>query len=365
MDNPRSCASPGLDAFLAAVVDGRNPPGNDEFVATILDEGDPASTAALAATVFDECDPAGAAAFAAILLEYDPNQPRDWRGRWTAVCADEDSDAEIRRRAEKALGGPTGTSTDEDAAGADRNSVIFGKRNFTPKDGSGSFEASFAGFDSKGNVLLKKADGKPFTADPQSFSDSDKKYLADLAKLHDDEGFMAGLKAKPANVHIDSTGVSTATRQLQWEAKVVRDIGMLSELDTGRKVLDAAKGREDQFTITAPRKSTDDNSAEGGTVYFNAGKTTGAPTKSGNNDRPPFLGLGQEIFNAVGNLANKNATLGDRERAGLGIGKQLRQEYNVTIDDPQRLKEVTKRYPDWGTEAVDAEVRTPTRSELP
>ncbi len=239
MDNPRSCASPGLDVFLTAVAGARNPPSNDEFVAT----------------VFDECDPAGVAAFAAILLEYDPNQPRDWRGRWTTVGADDDSDseAEIRRRLEKSLGGTAGTSADESAARADANSVIFGKRKLTPKDGSGPFETSFAGFDSKGNVLLQKDGGKPSVAYPQSFSDDGKQFLTDLAKLHDDEAFMAGLKAKPANVHIDSTGVKDAD-QLKWEAKVVGDIGMLSELETGRKVLDAAKGREDKITITAPRR---------------------------------------------------------------------------------------------------------------
>ena len=316
--------------------------------------------------MFDECDPAGVAAFAAILLEYDPNQPRDWRGRWTTVGADDDSDseAEIRRRLEKSLGGTAGTSADESAARADANSVIFGKRKLTPKDGSGPFETSFAGFDSKGNVLLQKDGGKPSVAYPQSFSDDGKQFLTDLAKLHDDEAFMAGLKAKPANVHIDSTGVKDAD-QLKWEAKVVGDIGMLSELETGRKVLDAAKGREDKITITAPRRSTDDDRADGGTVYFNPGRTTGAPTASGKNDRPPFLGLGQEIFNAVGNLANKNATQGDRERAGLGIGKQLRQEYNGTISDPQRLKELTKRYSDWGTKAVDADVKIPSRRDLP
>ncbi len=83
MDHTRSYAPSSLDTFLAA----------------ILGEPDPAGAATFAAAIFDEDDPAIAAgggerdaAFAAaILREYDPDQPRDERGRWTAVGTDDGS----------------------------------------------------------------------------------------------------------------------------------------------------------------------------------------------------------------------------------------------------------------------------------
>ena len=97
-------------------------------------------------------------------------------------------------------------------------------------------------------------------------------------------------------------------------------------------------------------------------MFFDPGRTKGAPTQSGNNERPPFIGLGQEIFNAMANLAGGTASLLQREENGLRIGQRLRVEYNKTIDDPKRLKELARRYPEskqypgWGTKKVDERV---------
>ena len=67
MDNSRDYASPSHDEFLAA----------------ILGEDDPADTAAFVATILGECEPASTAMFADVLREYNPDEPRDERGRWT------------------------------------------------------------------------------------------------------------------------------------------------------------------------------------------------------------------------------------------------------------------------------------------
>ena len=82
MSGPRH-TSPSLDSFLPAVID-KPDRWHAAFAAVIVDEDDSAS-------VGDACDGAEAAsaAFAAaILREYDPDQPRDERGRWTAAGSD-------------------------------------------------------------------------------------------------------------------------------------------------------------------------------------------------------------------------------------------------------------------------------------
>jgi hypothetical protein len=82
-------------------------------------------------------------------------------------------------------------------------------------------------------------------------------------------------------------------------------------------------------------------------------------------ERPPFIGLGQEIFNAVAGMSRQPPPLGQREEDGLRAGQDLRVEYNKTIDDPERLRELTGRYPEpgtgstypgWGTKKVDERV---------
>jgi len=60
---------------------------------------------------------------------------------------------------------------------------------------------------------------------------------------------------------------------MAWEAQVIRDLGMLSELDKGRQVLDAAKTQGKEITITPTDKQ--DNYAQGGTVHFDPGATSG------------------------------------------------------------------------------------------
>jgi cell pole-organizing protein PopZ len=102
MDNARSYASPSLDEFLAAILDRPNPASTAEFVAEILGENDRASAAAFAAAILDKPNPAGVAEFVAEILgekapssaadsaaaslreyNFNPDEPRDERGRWT------------------------------------------------------------------------------------------------------------------------------------------------------------------------------------------------------------------------------------------------------------------------------------------
>lgn len=71
MDNSRHDSSPGLDGFLAAVLGRPNPTETAAFTRVVLGQGDPTSAAAFAATVLRE-------------YNFDPNQPRDERGRWTS-----------------------------------------------------------------------------------------------------------------------------------------------------------------------------------------------------------------------------------------------------------------------------------------
>jgi hypothetical protein len=341
-------------------------PSHGEFLAAILDESNPANTAAFAAAILDSRDPAGAAAFAACILgehNFNPDEPRDERGRWTTGGSNGKSEDELRKEAEKALG-PTGpTPTDEDAARANANSKIFGMRKFTPKDGSTPFNAQFAGFDRNGNVLLKKASGEIVVADPNSYTGDGNNFLTELAKLGKDEGFRAGLKAMPPNVHLDSRGIAgSAADKLQWEAQVIRDIGMLSELDSGKSLLETVRGQDGRGKEITIAPTTGDNYAKGGTVHFNPDRTQGPQTQSKDRERPPFIGLGQEIYNALGNLSNKTATLLQRENDGLGFGQRLRGDYNRTIDDDARLKELTGRYSagtsysGWGTKPLDENV---------
>ena len=339
MDNSRHRVSPSLDGFLAAILGKPSPPSTAEFTTAILGECDPTTAAAFAATILREDN-------------FDPNQPRDERGRWTTGAPHEKSDEELRREISKALAPKHPTPADDSAARADDKSRIFGKRTFTSSDG-GTVDARFSGFDDKGRVLLKTvADGKTFAVPLKRFSKKDKE---SLDKLHQDKGFMAGLKAKPARVHLDSSRVKGAD-PLTWEAEVVRDIGMLSELETGRWVLDEASTQFDEITVTSLKPGDRDIHAEKGTVFFDPSRTKGAPTQSGNSERPPFIGLGQELYNAARNVSRDTATPGERERAGLRVGKKLREEYNDTIRNAKRHKELTERYPGWGTKKVDARV---------
>jgi hypothetical protein len=75
-----------VDAFLAAVLDRRSDPGTAGFVAAILGQEESADREAFVAKILGKKEPGSAGAFSsAILREYnfDPNEPRDERGRWT------------------------------------------------------------------------------------------------------------------------------------------------------------------------------------------------------------------------------------------------------------------------------------------
>ena len=259
----------------------------------------------------------------------------------------------------RALGGKAPTSPNDTEAGANDNSVIFGERTFTDKSGR-TLQGRFAGFDDKGQVLIKRvSDGKMFAVPTENLGDADKQLFS---KLQQDKGFMAGLKAMPANIHLNSSGIADPDRQMEWETEVVRDIGKLSELEKGRRVLGDVKVQRNEITIKPPRGG--DNSAAGGNVYFDPADTKGASAVSGKK-RPAFIGLGQELFNAVAGLSRQPSPWAQREEDGLRAGQKLRVEYNKTLDDPDRLNELNGRYPGsgtdpghpgWGTKKVDERV---------
>jgi hypothetical protein len=315
---------------------------------------------------------------------FNPEEPRDERGRWTTGGSDSTIGWGPTRARGAGQGGPAGNgdssdekrkrdalmqdilkglapampkTTDGNAGRADANSAIFGRRTFTMKDGTTHFEAQFAGFDANGRVLLKKDDGTIVAVDPEEFCDTDKQFLNDLGKLRDDKGFMAGMKAKPGNIHLDSSGIP-ADRRMAWEAQVIRDIGKLNELPSGKATIDGATQQGKDITIK-PRPPRSDNYASGGTVYYDPGDVNGARALSG-DERPPFIGLGQELYNAEVNLSPRDLTRAEKETGGLHASKRLRSEYNQAMDDPNQREELQKRYPEsstgypgWGMKKVD------------
>jgi hypothetical protein len=316
---------------------------------------------------------------------YNPDEPRDEKGRWTtggsasvwtkvlptgdpgtpdkpppgaAGKAHIPTDDELRREKEKALQGmmPTKPAPDDSTGKADANSAIFGKREFKSKDGKRTYHAQFVRFDDKGHALFR-VDEFPeglIPANPNGLREEDAKFVSDLEKLGQDEAFRAGLKAKPDNIHLDSHNVQGD--KMKWEADVIRDIGMLSELPTGKQILDNAKtkGAEGKQITISPTDR--DNYANGGDVHFDPGRTRGAQTQTGDRERPPFLGLGQELFNAEVNLSRGSPTTADKETGGLRTGRHLRSEYNATFDSPGRANDLRNKYPGWGTHKVDEKV---------
>ncbi|MGA2032628.1 MAG: hypothetical protein ABSG68_10250 [Thermoguttaceae bacterium] len=396
--------SPEHKEFLAAILEEQNDPAETAtFVAAILGEEHPGQAAgerercradhshegwfgAILNGFSEVADP-----FAPVTLRdgYNPDEPRDWRGRWTAggagggsnlpnrrstsgAAAGElmaqlpgESADEVRQRIDRELAPKGPTPTDERTSRADANSVMFRMRKFASKDGTKTFDARFTGFDKHGNVLLKKASGETIAVSPEQFngedskfSEKDTKFLQHLEDLQKDKGFMAGLKAKPDNVHVDSTGIKGDENRQQWEEQVIRNIGMLSELPSGQDLLDDAKHLGKPITIK-PNLTGSDNSSHGSTVFYNPERAIGAKSDLG-KERPPFIGLGQELFNAMASYSRGTAfqTKTQRENSGLSASEPLRRDYNETIKDQDRLNELTRRYPDrgaypgWGRKAV-------------
>ncbi len=115
MNGSRFYASPGLDSFLAAILDKPDRASAAAFAVAILDEGESAGVAA----IYDDRDAANAAFAATILREYDPNEPRDWRGRWTTGRSD---------------GSPRGATDQPGQKSEPGVQVEKGKGGFTAKD---------------------------------------------------------------------------------------------------------------------------------------------------------------------------------------------------------------------------------------
>ncbi len=376
MDNSRFDMRPSREAFLAAILGEDRSASSAAFAAAILcerslDESEDEKGRRTKAVSHEDWLDAvlhgaseGSDPFAAdVLREYSPDQPRDDWGRWTTGGSDDERPEERRQEILRALTPKGPAPGDDRAAKPDANSAVFGMRKFTSRDGLRHFNAQFAGFDKHGHVLLKKAgQSETFVATPEYFSGEDRRFLADLAKLRGDQGFQAGWDAKPANIHLDSSGLH-ADKKLAWEAQVIRDIGKLRDLESGKALLKSAEAQGKDITVQPRNPAEKDNFARGGTVHFDPEGTEGARARSGSKERPPFIGLGQELFNARANLLpGIPAPTAQKEENGLRFGQQLRVEYNRTIDDAGRLKELTGRYSagtpyrGWGTKKVDEEV---------
>ncbi len=127
MSGPRH-TSPSLDSFLAAVIDKPDRAGAAAFAAVIVDEDDSASVGAAC----DEREAASAAFAAAILREYDPDQPRDERGRWTAAGSDggsADATERPRKMEQKDLDGMV-----DKLKASKEGEALFGKAEKAAKD---------------------------------------------------------------------------------------------------------------------------------------------------------------------------------------------------------------------------------------
>ena len=209
MQRSRLHPSPALDEFLAVILDDHDLASGAAFAAAMLEDHNLSEGRAgggrrttdishegwLNAILYGVPEPTHAFAFGTLReYNFDPNQPRDERGRWTTGASKGKSPEQARQDILKALAPKGPAPVDESAARADDNSAIFGKRKFANRDGSKTFDARFAGFDPHGRVLLRKpGEQGPFVAAAEFFSDEDKQFLADLAKLRNDEGFMVGL----------------------------------------------------------------------------------------------------------------------------------------------------------------------------
>jgi hypothetical protein len=83
-------ALPTRDEFLAAITGRPERASVRAFAAALLEDHDPISTAAFAAAIFGEEGPVeaiGSAAGPVREWNFSPDQPRDWRGRWTSTGA--------------------------------------------------------------------------------------------------------------------------------------------------------------------------------------------------------------------------------------------------------------------------------------
>jgi hypothetical protein len=87
MDRSTFDPIPSHDAFVAAVLGRPDPTSAAAFLAEILYQPDPTGTAAFAAAILGDHSPADGVELAAGTLRewnFDPDQPRDERGRWIA-----------------------------------------------------------------------------------------------------------------------------------------------------------------------------------------------------------------------------------------------------------------------------------------
>jgi len=200
----------------------------------------------------------------------------------------------------------------------------LGNRTWT--DGTGKFktEAELIGIDGN-NIRLRKPDGTVVPVPIDKLSESDQQLIR-------------GLKAMPSNVVLDGPP--------NWKEKVIRDFARLSETKKGKELLESIKKigegdptigglaglPENTTPITIVPRAGGDNKttvvlgpggkAKSVTIKYNPDDTQGDQVEGGSRERPPFVGLGKELFTAARALRGEFQPI----RGGGPLGINLAEE---------------------------------------
>ncbi len=220
-----------------------------------------------------------------------------------------------------------------------------GGRKWTSADGKFSVDAELKEIREK-SIVLKKADGSEVEVPMDQLAANDRLYVL-------------GQRVMPANIKMDSSTISDAHKRRQWEEAVYRDIGALSELSDGAKLLDdiaqVAKPTEmffrgkkvgggrpinDTPIILVPREGGDNHTliqpprdrlggSQSVRVHYSPFDTQGDLVEGGGSrERPAFLSLGKELSTGNKALRGPIANVMEEERRSAAFENLLRDQYN-------------------------------------
>ena len=164
-----------------------------------------------------------------------------------------------------------------------------------------------------------------------------------------DQQLIRGLQALPPNVSLNPEGLKKAN-QPGWVEDVIADIGRLSELPSGKKVLDGIRDHNNGHAVTiVPRDPGQDNHAEfrplsdrgsDVTVQYDPHDIKGDIVGGGKGDRtrPPYIALGKELSTAAKALFNTSSINSQREEtAAAEFDNGLRDEHNRALPAGEKL----------------------------